>query len=145
MTKFYWTINRGLRYSITHIIVFLSFFLITADLTVILESITLYYGDMYHKSQYYNKIYTFNRSYNRRPIYEYLDKAVIKWDEFKLSLRDESKLREFDQMAWIIGGTTNPYIRFVSFSDVIDPRLAEDWKYINNEMQLIDTPDLYLA
>ena len=102
-----------------------------------------------HYRQHYNKIYTFIGNYNGRPIYKYLSqftgdlhqfyKAFIKWDEFKFG--------EFDQMAWIIMGSDEygTRIRFVSFSDVNDPRLAEDWKYINNEMQLIDAPDLYLA
>ena len=90
---------------------------------------------MYHTSAVYNTIYTINGNYTSRPIYESLNKAVIKWGAFKLG--------DFDQMAWIIMGGTS--IRFVSFSVVNDPRLAKDWNYRNNEMQLIDAPYLYLA
>ena len=50
---------------------------------------------------------------------------------------------EFDQMAWIVMGTRK--IRFVSFSDVNDPRIATNWKYNKDEMELINAPIFYLA
>ena len=78
-----------------------------------------------------------NGNQTGRPIYQYLDKAAIKWDEFQLG--------EFDQMAWIVINILADTIKFVSFSDVNDPRLAEDWKYLNNNMKLKNAPIFYLA
>ena len=45
-------------------------------------------------------------------------------------------------MAWIVMSST---IRFVSFSDDYDPRLADNWRYLNIQMELIDASKFFLA
>ena len=49
-------------------------------------------------------------------------------------------------MAWMIAmNIKKKTIGFVSFTDVYDPRVAEDWKYLNNKMMLINASSFYLA
>ena len=57
-------------------------------------------------------------------------------------------------MAWIVKGctkykeetTSNSKRKFISFSDVNDPKLAENWKHLSDdEMTFRDAPKLYLA
>ena len=102
-----------------------------------LESVTLtaFNAVTYHRNTYYDKRYTMTGLHNGRPIYQFSDKATIKWEEFNLF--------RFGQMAWIVMGST--HIRFVSFSDVNDPEQAVDWKYRTNSYNLIDAPKFYLT
>ena len=109
------------------------------------ESLTVNNAETYHTNSAVDQTYTLNGNQSGRPIYQYSKKAAIKWDEFKLG--------EFDQMAWIVMNIKKNTTRFVSFTDVYDPRLAEDWKYLfpvynrdlNNEMKLMNASDFYLA
>ena len=90
-------------------------------------------ADTHPYGSYYEKTYTINENQTGRTIYQF-DTTVIKWDEFKLW--------EFYQMAWIVMSST---IRFVSFSDDYDPRLADNWRYLNIQMELIDASKFFLA
>ena len=58
--------------------------------------------------------------------------ATIKWDQFEVG-------SESGPMAWVIMGTE--VVRFVSFSDVTEPRLATDWKYRPDGKNLTDAPN----
>ena len=100
----------------------------------------MYNGSSYHSNTYYDKTFITNGSHNGRPIFHFLNKATIKWEKFTLG--------SIDQMAWVVAILGDTYsvnnVRFVSFSDVDEPKLAINWKHRNDKMDLIDAPTFNL-
>ena len=97
-------------------------------------------GAKYHINGYYDREYRIKGYRNGRPFFETsgaFNKATIEWSEFTTNGLEDG------QMAWVVLGRDR--IRFVSFSGVNEPQLAESWKYHTDENVLIDASDFQVS
>lgn len=90
-------------------------------------------GADYHSSRHYDQTYFLKKIESGRPVYETrgYSTASIKFEDY------------LGQMAWIV--SSYPKIRFVSFSDVDSPVLANDWKYRDDHGILKPASNFYVG
>ena len=98
-------------------------------------SIKTVHAGCYFTGVVYIQTFENTKTHNGRPYFvSSNEQVIVEWGEFEIG----------GKMAWKVKGVK--YVsRFVSFSDVYDPRDAVNWKYRKNDNKLYDAPKFALV